>query len=119
MIRSCHVHRITLRVLPDGTEGTMTPGSDTGRVLRHLCTAARGGSLVVIDCRTDIGQPLALSEDALWDAIDTLLAEGLIEPAQHRGVHVRLTARGAEWCRTLPRRLHILRMTVGARAGQK
>ena len=88
-------------------------------MLWHLCTAARGGSLVVIDSRANVGQPLALGKDALWDAIDTLLAEGFIEPAQQRGVRVRLTARGAAWCRTLPRRLHILRMTLGAQAGQE
>jgi hypothetical protein len=95
----------------------MIPGSDTGRVLRHLCAVTRGGGLVVIDCRTDVAQPLALSEDALWDAIDTLLAEGLIEPAQQRGIRVRLTTRGAAWCRSLPRRLHMLRMTFSAQAG--
>src|SRR5215831_6961401 len=87
------------------------------QVLHRLCLLTRGSSVVSIDCRTDVGQPLGLSEDALWDVIDTLLADGYIVPAQKRGVRVRLTAYGALWCATLPRRRHILRRIMGRSAG--
>ena len=87
------------------------------RVLHRLCLLTHGSGMVSIDCRTDVGQPLGLSEDALWDVIDTLLADGYIVPAQKRGVRVRLTAYGARWCATLPRRRHILRRVMGKSAG--
>ncbi len=97
----------------------MTPGRTKVRVLRHIAALTGGSTLVVIDCRTEVGRPLALSEEALWDAIDTLLAEGLLEPAQQRGVRVRLTAEGAAWCRTLPRRLHLLHRVLAAREARR
>jgi hypothetical protein len=97
----------------------MTPGRTSARAMQHIAALTGGSTLVVIDCRTKIGQPLALSEEALWDAIDTLLAEGLLEPAQQRGVRVRLTAEGAAWCRTLPRRLHLLHRVLAAREARR
>jgi hypothetical protein len=96
----------------------MTPGRTWARVLLHICTVTRGSSLVVLDCRADIGRSPELSEETLWDAIDALLAEGVIEPAQESGIRVRLTVDGAEWYRTLPRRLHMLRRIMeGKEAG--
>jgi hypothetical protein len=89
-----------------------TTGDQVYQVLQRICAVSGGRSSAVIDCRADLAAPLALGEDALWDAIDDLLAAGFVSPAQERGVRVRLTARGVHWCQTLPRRLAIAhRMT--------
>src|SRR4051794_37028830 len=94
----------------------MAPVDTMAQVLYRLCALTHGSSLVVIDCRADVGQPLGLSEDALWDVIDTLLAEGYLAPAQQHGDWVRLTASGVWWCATLPRRRQIVRRIMGRSA---
>lgn len=68
------------------------------RFFERVCTATDGDITMAVHCRSDIARPLGLSDEQTWDAVDELLSEGLLESALLSGVHVRLTATGANRC---------------------
>lgn len=96
----------------------MAPGHDGGQVfqvLQRICAVSCGQRTAMINCRAELAEPLDLSEDALWNAIDALLAAGFVAPAQQSGVQIHLTAQGVQWCLTLPRRMAIARTLIDTR----
>jgi hypothetical protein len=90
MIRD--TRRFVLQTDVAGGEGRM-PMSE--RFFAKLRDVAGGDPERAVDCLAEIARPLELTDDETWDAVDELLAEGLIRSARESGVHVRLTEGGA------------------------
>jgi len=70
----------------------------TTRFFAQVCAVTGGDTTMVVDCRSAIAQPLRLTDEETWDAVDGLLSDRLLESALMSGVHVRLTDTGARRC---------------------
>jgi len=79
-------------------EGDTMHGAITTRFFEKVCDATGGDTTTAVHCLSDIARPLRLTDAQIWDAVDDLLSEGLLEPALVSGVQVRLTATGAQRC---------------------
>ncbi|MGI8689292.1 MAG: hypothetical protein ACR2M3_12000 [Thermomicrobiales bacterium] len=79
-------------------------GAITARFFAKVCAVTGVDTTTAVHCQSDIARPLGITDEETWDAVDDLLAAGLLEPALLSGVHVRLTATGGQRCIEYQRR---------------